>query len=57
VAITVTAVDDAPVASDDSFTIPEDNGPTQLDVLANDTDVDGGRSRSRRSRSPHTARS
>jgi len=42
VAITVTAVDDAPVASDDSFTIPEDNGPTQLDVLANDTDVDGG---------------
>ncbi len=40
--ITVTAVDDAPVAVADSITVNEDSGATQIDVLANDTDVDGG---------------
>ena len=40
--ITVTPVDDAPVAVADSFTVAEDSGATTLDVLANDTDVDAG---------------
>src|SRR2546421_13083075 len=43
VSITVTPVNDAPVANPDSYTIAEDNtlnvaGPG---ILANDTDVDG----------------
>ena len=37
--ITVTAVNDAPVAADDAFTINEDQ-PLTGDVLANDTDID-----------------
>ena len=40
--VTVTCVDDAPVAVDDRFTVPEDAAATALDVLANDTDIDGG---------------
>ena len=39
VSITVTAVNDAPVAADDAFTINEDQTLTG-DVLANDTDID-----------------
>ena len=39
VSITVNA---APVAEDDSKTVAEDSGQTTIDVLANDTDVDGG---------------
>ena len=42
VAVTVTCVDDAPVAVDDTATVAEDDSPTTIDVLANDTDVDGG---------------
>ncbi len=42
VSVTVTAVDDAPVAVNDSATVGEDSGATSLDVLANDTDIDGG---------------
>ncbi|PRC62484.1 hypothetical protein C6A85_02805, partial [Mycobacterium sp. ITM-2017-0098] len=42
VAVTVTAVDDAPVAVGDSATVAEDSGPTVIAVLANDTDVDAG---------------
>ena len=42
VSISVTPVDDPPVAVDDTLTIPEDNGPTPINVLANDTDIDGG---------------
>ena len=42
VSITITAVDDAPVAVGDSATVVEDSGATAVDVLANDTDVDGG---------------
>jgi hypothetical protein len=42
VSITVTCIDDAPVAVNDSFTVPQDAGPSAVDVLANDTDVDGG---------------
>jgi Big-like domain-containing protein len=42
VAVTVTCVDDAPVAVNDAATVSEDSGATAIDVLANDTDVDGG---------------
>src|SRR5439155_313313 len=42
VSITVSAVDDAPVAVNDSATVGEDSGATAIDVLANDTDIDGG---------------
>ena len=42
VTITVTAVDDPPMAVDDAATVAEDAGATAIDVLANDTDVDGG---------------
>jgi VCBS repeat-containing protein len=42
VSITVNAVDDPPVAYDDSKTVAEDSGKTTIGVLANDTDVDGG---------------
>ncbi|WP_420466996.1 Ig-like domain-containing protein [Panacagrimonas sp.] len=49
VSITVNAVneppgpvDDAPVAVDDAATVDEDSGATALNVLANDTDTDGG---------------
>jgi hypothetical protein len=38
---TVTAVNDAPVAANDSFTVAEDGTSAALDLLANDTDVDG----------------
>ena len=38
----VTAVDDNPVAVNDSTTVSEDSGATLIFVLANDTDVDGG---------------
>ena len=41
VSITVNAVNDAPVAVDDAYTVPEDSEPVTLDVLANDFDVDG----------------
>ena len=40
--VTVTCVDDAPVAVDDSATVGEDSGASAIDVLANDTDVDAG---------------
>jgi hypothetical protein len=42
VSATVTCVDDAPAAAPDSATLPQDAGPTPIDVLANDTDIDGG---------------
>lgn len=41
VTVTVTCVDDPPVAVSDSVTTTVDT-PVALDVLANDTDVDGG---------------
>ncbi|MBT8240943.1 MAG: tandem-95 repeat protein, partial [Acidimicrobiia bacterium] len=37
--VTVFAVNDAPVAQDDSATVPED-GSVTVDVMANDTDID-----------------
>ena len=40
--VTVTPVDNAPVAVDDSATVVEDSGANSIDVLANDTDIDGG---------------
>ena len=40
--ITVTAVDDPPVAVDDSATVAEDSGASAVGVLGNDTDIDGG---------------
>jgi VCBS repeat-containing protein len=40
--IAVTPVDDAPVAVNDTSSIAEDSGAQPIDVLANDTDVDGG---------------
>jgi hypothetical protein len=42
VSVTVTCVDDAPVAVDDAATVVEDSGAVAVDVLANDTDVDAG---------------
>lgn len=42
VTVTVTCIDDAPVAVADSATVNEDAPATAIDVLANDTDVDGG---------------
>jgi alpha-tubulin suppressor-like RCC1 family protein len=40
--VTVTCVDDAPVAVNDSATVDEDASATAIDVLANDTDIDAG---------------
>ena len=40
--LTVTAVDDPPTAVDDAATVAEDAAATPIDVLANDTDPDGG---------------
>ena len=40
--VTVTNVNDDPVANDDSATVVEDSGANAIDVLANDTDADGG---------------
>ncbi len=42
VAVTVTCVDDPPVAVNDTATMLEDAAATAIDVLGNDTDVDGG---------------
>jgi hypothetical protein len=42
VAVEVKCVDDAPTAVNDSATMKEDSGATAIDVLANDTDIDGG---------------
>ncbi|MDQ1682976.1 MAG: hypothetical protein QOH99_1517, partial [Frankiaceae bacterium] len=42
VSVTVTCSDDPPVAVNDSATVAEDSGPNPVDVLANDTDLDGG---------------
>ncbi|MDA4108346.1 membrane protein [Mycobacterium holsaticum DSM 44478] len=41
VTVTVNPVNDAPVAVDDSVTVAEDSGATVIDVLGNDTDLDG----------------
>ena len=40
--ITVTDVDDPPVAVDDTKTVVEDDAATAINVLANDTDTDDG---------------
>ena len=42
VAVTVTCVDDNPVAVNDTATVAEDSGASSINVLANDTDIDGG---------------
>ena len=42
VRVEVTCDDDAPVAVDDTKTVTEDAAATAIDVLANDTDADGG---------------
>jgi len=42
VSVTVTCVDDPPAAVNDTATVTEDSGATAIDVLANDTDIDGG---------------
>ena len=41
VTVTVNAVNSAPDADDDSFSILQGSGPVMLDLLANDTDDDG----------------
>ena len=41
VAITITAVNDAPVTNNDTATMAEDAAPILINVLANDSDVDG----------------
>ena len=40
--MTVTCIDDPPVAVNDSAPCAEDAGATTVDVLGNDTDIDGG---------------
>ncbi|HET9425656.1 MAG TPA: Ig-like domain-containing protein, partial [Gemmatimonadaceae bacterium] len=42
VTVTVTCVDDNPLAVADAATVNEDSGANAINVLANDTDVDGG---------------
>ena len=42
VSVTITCVDDSPVAVDDSATVTEDDPATSINVFANDTDSDGG---------------
>src|SRR4029079_18681341 len=42
VTVTVTCVDDNPTAVNDSATVTEDASATTVNVLANDTDPDGG---------------
>ena len=42
VSMAVTCGDDPPVAVNDGATVSEDSGATAADVLANDTDIDGG---------------
>ncbi|HET9484995.1 MAG TPA: Ig-like domain-containing protein, partial [Xanthomonadales bacterium] len=42
VSVTVTCVDDAPVAVADSATVAQDSAATAIPVLGNDTDLDGG---------------
>jgi hypothetical protein len=42
VRVTVTCVDEAPTAVADAATVGEDSGANAIDVLANDTDPDGG---------------
>jgi VCBS repeat-containing protein len=42
VSVTVDCFDDPPTAVDDTATVAEDSGATAIDVLANDTDIDGG---------------
>jgi large repetitive protein len=39
--VTITGVEDPPVANDDTATVTEDDPPTTIPVLANDLDVDG----------------
>ena len=41
VAVTITAGQDAPNAVNDEANVAEDGGPTPINVLGNDTDVDG----------------
>ena len=45
VTVTITAVNDAPVAVDDTATVAEDSGANPIAVLANDTDPDTGDTR------------
>jgi hypothetical protein len=42
VTLTVTSVQDAPVATDDEITVAEDSGPLSFNVLDNDSDADTG---------------
>jgi len=42
VTVTVSNVNDAPIANDDAFTVIEDSSNNTLNVLGNDTDVDTG---------------
>lgn len=42
VSVTVSCVDDLPVAVDDQVTVNEDAFTAEIDVLSNDTDADGG---------------
>ena len=42
VSVTVTCLDDPPVAVDDTATVVRDSGATAITVLGNDTDVDAG---------------
>ena len=41
IAVNIEGVNDAPVTVDDTLTVIEDSGQSLVDVLANDSDVDG----------------
>ena len=55
--VTVTCVDDPPTAVNDTETVAEDSAATDVDVLTNDTDIDGGPRSVASVTQPRTARS
>ena len=57
VTVDLACVDDPPVSVNDAATVLEDAAATTIDVLANDTDMDGGPKAIASAGNPETARS
>ena len=53
VTVTVKPVNDAPIANESTTIVQEDSGATPIDVLANDTDIDGDRLTVQKARALH----